>query len=429
MASAISLSYDDGPVFSHKNTLKRVVLNYASLGENSNKFYIMELQEGTGEYPYRIYTEYGRMGKNPRKEGRYFQEIGSAYIEFDKILSQKEKKGYESIEVNDGFNLSPSTRVVSAKKAKVDLSSIDNKVLKLIGKIYQESTQFLITSIDTPLGKLTANQVAKGLEILKEIEDSLDNGYNNFEYLSNSFYSIIPVIFGSKIDYNELIIDNYYKLNEKKDLLGVMNSVVNVQKNLESTLEEKYKALNIKLKALSKRTKEYKRIVEKVQSTKGNNHHFDLEIKDIYKIEDMVGHKEFNPYNCTTMELFHGSRSQNILGILQDGLKIKPKSAIHTGSMFGSAIYFADSSTKSANYCWGCGNSYFGKDEHFMFLCDVATGKIKEYEDAQPYLTAAPYGYNSVMGKKGRSLIHNEYMVYNNNQVKLKYIIEFCKNS
>lgn len=426
MAIAVSLN-SDGTVFNNTNTLERVVLNFASLKDNSNKFYIMELQEGTGEYPFRVYTEYGRLGKNPRKEGRYFSGRGSAVVEFDKILTQKQRKGYEKVEVDDGFSFAPSSRMVSTKEPKVDLSSIADKVLQFIGKIYQTTTQFLVTSIDTPLGKLSANQVAKGLEILAEIESDLDNGYNRFDRLSNNFYSVIPVSFGSQVNYSKFVIDDYYKLNEKKDLLGVMSSVVDVQKDLESTLEEKYKALNLKLKVLSKRTNEYKRIVEKVKKSKGHNHHFDFEIKEIYQIEDMAGYKDFNPYDVSTMELFHGSRNQNILGILQNGLKIKPKSAVHTGSMFGGAIYFADSSTKSANYCWGFGNSYSGSEENFMFLCDVATGKIKEYEDAQPHLYSAPYGYNSVMGKKGRSLMHNEYMVYNANQVKLKYIIEFNK--
>lgn len=65
MARAIRINSPESPNFNCARVLERKVLNYASLGENSNKFYIIELQEGTGDYPYRIYTEYGRMGKNP----------------------------------------------------------------------------------------------------------------------------------------------------------------------------------------------------------------------------------------------------------------------------------------------------------------------------------------------------------------------------
>ena len=144
MANVISLTNGYGPSFNVTNTLKKVVLNFASLSQNSNKFYIMELQEGTGAYPYRIYTEYGRMGKTPRKEGRYFDSVGSAYFEFDKILSQKEGKGYKQVEVDDGYSTSPAVINIAEKKKKEDLSSIKDKVLQFIGKIYYFSLSIRI---------------------------------------------------------------------------------------------------------------------------------------------------------------------------------------------------------------------------------------------------------------------------------------------
>ncbi|PLS19175.1 polymerase [Bacillus sp. M6-12] len=426
MAKAISISAVSSPSFLITNVEQRAVLNYASLGENSNKFYIIEFQEGTGAYPFRIYTEYGRMGKAPRQEGRYFSSRWSAREEFEKIISSKRGKGYEHIEVDDGFSFAPSVTKVQTKTRKTDLSKVNDKVLKLIGKLYQEATSYLISSIDTPLGKLSATQVARGLHVLNEIEEKLNKGYRDFDYLSNQFYSIIPVSFGNKVDYRKFLIDDYFKLNEKKDLLGVMSSVVQAQDTLEKTLEDKYKSLNIQLKALSSRTKEYKRLVDYVTKSQSRSHHFNIDVQEIYQVEDMVGHKNFNPYKVSTMELFHGSRNENYLSIFQNGLKIKPQSAQHTGSMFGAGVYFADQSSKSANYCWGFGNGA-SHDSYFLLVCDVATGKVKEYADAQGHLTSAPYGYNSVLGKKGRSLLHNEYIVYKESQVKIKYIVEFKK--
>lgn len=425
MANVISLTGGSAPSFSIINVHEKQVLNYASLGENSNKFYIAQVEEGSGTFPFRIYTEYGRMGKTPKKEGRFYTSLWSAKNDYDDLIRQKEGKGYKKVDVDDGFSYSPSIINITTKAPKVDLSTIGDKVLKFIGKLYQVATGYIVKSIDTPLGKLSASQVAKGLQVLSDIEEMLDNGRTSgLEYSSNDFYSIIPVTFGSKVDYRKFLIDDYNKLNEKKDLLGVMSSVVKVQDSLEKTLEEKYKALKIKLKALSSRTKEYKRLVNFVQTSKGHNHHFGFDIKEIYEIEDMTGFDKFNPYKVSTKELFHGSRNENILSIMQNGLKIKPKSAIHSGSMFGTGIYFADSSTKSGNYTSGFGNSKNG-DSYFLFVCDVATGKIKEYDSAQPHLSSAPSPYNSVMGKKGSSLVHDEFIVYRDNQVKLKYIIEF----
>jgi len=417
-------------VFTKSRTLERDVLNYASLGENSNKFYIMELQEGTGQYQYCIYTENGRMGKTPQRRGRYFSSRYQAESDYRQILREKTGKGYHQIDVDDGFGFStPASVTVKKTTTKQDLSAINDKVLRLIGKLYQDATSYLVKSVETPLGKINSSQVKKGLEILARIEDLLDSGSHGYslDRYTDEFYSTIPVTFGTKVDYQKFLINNYAKLNEKKDLLGVMNSIVQVQDSLEKTLDDKYKALKITLKCLSNRTKEYKHIKSMVDQSHSSHHRFGIKVEEIFKIEDMVGHDTFNPLKVGTMELFHGSRSENILSIMQNGLKIKPKSAVHTGSMFGSGIYFASEVSKSANYCWGF-NGGSKNDSYYMFVCEVATGKIKDFAHAQTHLSSAPYGYNSVRGIKGSSLLHDEYIVYKESQVKVKYIIEFKKN-
>jgi hypothetical protein len=48
--------------------------------------------------------------------------------------------------------------------------------------------------------------------------------------------------------------------------------------------------------------------------------------------------------------LWHGSRLTNWVGILSQGLRIAPPEAPVTGYMFGKGVYFADLSSKSANY-------------------------------------------------------------------------------
>ncbi|MBP1309051.1 poly [ADP-ribose] polymerase [Paenibacillus sp. 1182] len=429
-AKAIRLSNSSSPNFNAVKSWDRNVLNCADLSANSNKFFIMEKQEGKGDYPYRIYTEYGRMGKpNPTREGRYYHSEYEMDSDYDSLYNEKKRK-YKDIIVDDVGSSAPTQVDVKCKTKKENLSEVKDKVLKLIGKLYQNATSYLVKSIDTPLGKLSATQVAKGLEILTQIEHMLDRGTTTgmeVERLSNEFYSYIPVTFGSRVDYRRFIIDDYVKLNDRKDLLGVMSSVVQAQSTLEQNLEQKYKSLKIKLEALSSRSKEYKRLSDFVQSTKGHNHHFGFDIKEIFEVQDMVNHDRFNPYKVEEMELFHGSRNENILSIMQNGLKIKPASAVHTGSMFGGGIYFASQSTKSANYCWGF-NGGVAAEENYLFVCEVATGKIKDYTYAQPHLTAAPRPYNSVRGVKSPGgLIHDEYIIYNENQVKIKYIIEFKK--
>lgn len=422
MATAIDATYCK---FQKRNVLRKVVLNFASLRANSNKSYILEVHEGINPGEFGVYCEYGRLNSTPATKYRLFSSEYEANREFDKILKSKVKKGYKEVDMHDD-NLSAVASVSVKSASKPDVSQVKNKVHQLIGKLYQSATSYLVQSVSTPLGKISSLQVAKGMEVLKKIEKLLDNGsptYMQIQALSDEFYSVIPVPFGSRVDVRRFMIDDYTKLNDKKNLLGVMDSVVEAQSTLDKTLQEKYESLNIKLKPLSNRTKEFKRLVAKVKDSHSSNHHFKVDVKDIFEVEDMVGHQQFNPFNVSTMELFHGSRNENILSIMQSGLKIKPSSAVHTGSMFGSGIYFASEVTKSANYCWGFGNR--SDDSHFMFICEVATGKIRDYDSAQSSLTSAPKPYNSVRGVKGRHLLHDEYIVYNSNQVKIKYIVEF----
>ena len=55
--------------------------------------------------------------------------------------------------------------------------------------------------------------------------------------------------------------------------------------------------------------------------------------------------------------LWHGSRLTNWAGILSGGLRIAPPEAPVTGYMFGKGLYFADMSSKSANYCFATAES------------------------------------------------------------------------
>jgi len=126
-------------------------------------------------------------------------------------------------------------------------------------------------------------------------------------------------------------------------------------------------------------------------------------------------------------ELFHGTRSANMIGILSSHLKMpnQLKGVVITGAMFGPGLYFADQSTKSSQYsCSRFGGTTNRNNTAFMFLAGVSLGKIKKEQNSH-YYYEAPKGYDSVMGVKGRSLLHNELIVYRETQQELRYIIEF----
>ncbi len=94
------------------------------------------------------------------------------------------------------------------------------------------------------------------------------------------------------------------------------------------------------------------------------------------------------------MLLFHGSRLTNFVGILSQGLRIAPPEAPVTGYMFGKGIYFADVSTKSANYC--CANR--DSPEGLLLICEVSLGKPRPLVSADYEASRLPADCSSTMG-------------------------------
>ena len=132
-------------------------------------------------------------------------------------------------------------------------------------------------------------------------------------------------------------------------------------------------------------------------------------------------------------------------GILSQGLRIAPPEAPVNGYMFGKGIYTSDMVSKSANYC----NS---TSEGLLVLCDVALGQIQEEKQASnirkpkkpnnsvkgigstfpnPEETITtkegvkvPCGKAITKNEKNLSLLYNEYIVYDEAQIMMKYLVQ-----
>jgi len=142
------------------------------------------------------------------------------------------------------------------------------------------------------------------------------------------------------------------------------------------------------------------------------------------------------------MLLWHGTGQANFMGILSQGLRIAPPEAPVSGYKFGKGIYFADSFSKSINYCKG-GN--------LLFLCEVLLGDSYECQTGQ-YMEQPMKGFNSTKGlgksvpnenemfynsagvciplgsiqqsENPHHLDFNEYIVYDTKQVIIRYIVQ-----
>jgi poly [ADP-ribose] polymerase len=113
------------------------------------------------------------------------------------------------------------------------------------------------------------------------------------------------------------------------------------------------------------------------------------------------------------------------------GLLIRPSNAVHSGSMFGDGIYFADKFQKSFGYTSGRGSYYAGgsSNEAILALYDVHVGEQKhiKHHDSSCYSLSAKVlakdGFDSVFAHGGADLRNNEYIVYQSPQSTIKYLV------
>lgn len=402
---------------------EEVVLNYADIEGNNNKYYKLHIQQEG--YGYNVVAEYGRVGKRPQVKKYPANTESEAYTIYSKKKREKLRKGYQEVALLDTNEVTSVTTTPTDNKGKkrTPLQQAKYKrVQRFIRNIGYQAKLYVENHVNMPLGAISITRINEARMVLNQLKA---DGLNPQEQvrLSNRFYSMIPVMF--KGNAQDMLLNSGNKLIAMYDLLDIMEAVA---KNATIQQDENEKVLGemgITLEALSKNTKAYLKLKEKVENSQAPNHRYKVYVKDIFAVQKDEWDEKFNPFKVATKELFHGSLVENYTKILANGLKIKPAGVKLTGSMFGNGIYFADKSTKSASYSIGNFRGYTEKNQsYYMLICEVATGKEYKTEFAKSNLVSAPKGYNSVKGVVGCQLANDEYIVYKESQAKIKYIVE-----
>lgn len=218
-------------------------------------------------------------------------------------------------------------------------------------------------------------------------------------------------------------------LDRESDLLKALEGIV-VGKDTKPKTKKEYDPLGCKIEPLSDKDKA---IVSKALDFE--EAYRDLEMVEAYKITDS---RVFNPNGYTTRMLWHGSRTENWISILSKGLTVSPVSGVITsGSMLGAGLYFAPNPYKSFGYTsqtnayWTRGD--FSKANYgVMALCEVAVGRSYTPTEAKRFSKSWLHsnGYQSIWAighhtrmSWGYCLENDEVVVYEDNQVKIRYIV------
>ena len=156
-------------------------------------------------------------------------------------------------------------------------------------------------------------------------------------------------------------------------------------------------------------------------------------VEVVYKVIDIKRQQQFDLYchkrKITNIQkLWHGSKNENWLSIIQNGLLLNPNATI-TGKMFGNGIYFAPNPKKAYGYT-SCNGSYWAKgiaDCGFMGLYDTAVGN-PHYSTTWGSSAEAEtkrLDKDCLYAKKGTMGLYNDEVVfYNEKAVCLSYLVK-----
>ena len=181
-------------------------------------------------------------------------------------------------------------------------------------------------------------------------------------------------------------------------------------------------------------TTEAEYIYNYVNSTNGAK----VPITAIYKITESVNDKNFNLNNYDNRYIFfHGTKVENVIGILSQGLKISPVQAINTGKSFGTGIYLSDSFSCSLDYCSYLFRNFAinrnnNNNKLFMFMAEVAVGQIGQYNDTNVVNMTMDFndyfltneGYRIFKNSQKKNSVYGVIVAHEETNVRIKYLIE-----
>lgn len=399
-----------------ENTISPLYLVKVEAGANNNKYYRMIPNGSVFD------VQYGRIGTTG------FQTASYSISRWDSTLKSKLKKGYED-----------QTRFVAetiTKTKNKDYLGIQNSVIaSIVSRLQAMARQAIADNYTISSNKVTQVMIDEAQLTLNNLmsADTLES----FNKILVELFKIIPRKMKKVADNLAKDIKDFPEIIQKEqDLLDVMRGQVVQQtttiEEIDNGNEPTQTILDVMGLQFEEITQEEKELIKKNLGS----------IKDkFYQAWKVVSFKTQDKFDTyikdnkikNTKLLWHGSRNENWWSIINTGLVLRP-SAVITGKMFGMGIYFAPKAQKSLGYTslsgsyWAGGNS----NSAFMSLYDVAYGKSYDvhsfdnkyhnfnYEQLQKNCPGA----NCLHAHEGNMLRNDEIIVYKEDQITIKYLVE-----
>ncbi len=395
--------------------------------ENNNKYYEMREQDD-GMFS----VSFGRVGS--RGSIRHYP-----MKQWQKKYREKVKKGYRDV------------THLFAEKADTDtlLDIKDPSVKRLINTLTSYANNSINTNYTVTADQVTQKQVEEAQAVLDDLVGMVRIGMapKTFNTQLLDLYTIIPRKMGNVREHLVKAVKNVDQLAKVRDMLGAEQDTLDVMAGQVKVNDQTRQAAEMAtpqtlLDALGLRVQlvEDGTDVEVIRRLMGDQKGF---FRRAFQVINTRTQQAFDTQVASasdqrTLQLWHGSRNENWLSILENGLVLRPAHAVITGKMFGYGLYFADKCRKSLNYTSLRGSYWVGGSDKraYLALYDVHVGhqlKIRRhaswcYELNEEWL-AERQGrfrkpYDSLFARGGIDLINNEYIVYNQAQCTVRYLVE-----
>lgn len=383
------------------NKFATVYLVMVNPDHNNYKFYKLE-DNNDGQ---NVLATYGRIGAGPNEMFGTRTHLYPRNMYYIKLM-EKMNKGYQDMTdfyITDDQDMEEKSDEISASSSKQNKSknNVSTELYSLL-KMYSNSELY---DSDTSKGVDEFNKIL--LKIMAISPRKVDN-VSKLLAVDASDVSEIINREETLIMAMEAVVQKGSFSRSNRPQEDFSNFGIKVFEATDKQRQEVLKHLSDNLKPLIKKVY---RVIPTDQKRKFNNY---LKNNNIHKVK----------------QLWHGSRNENWLSIINNGLLLKPNAVI-TGKMLGNGIYFAPSSMKSWGYTSYSGSYWAGgsSDTAFMGLYACAYGTPKDVTLPGNYNQRIlnSEGCNCVHAHAGPYLRNDEIVFYDEAAMLLNYIVEFKK--
>ncbi|XP_070576368.1 poly [ADP-ribose] polymerase 1-like [Ptychodera flava] len=468
---------DSVHVYSEKGNVYSATLGLVDISRGTNSYYKLQLLEHDNAARWYVFRAWGRVGTTigGNKVDKFHSKQG-AMENFLTVYGEKTGNDFGTknfvkypnrfypLEIDYGQEEEDIKKLNKKAGSTSKLPKPIQSLIKMIFDIEEMKKTMLEFEIDLkkmPLGKLSKRQIESAYAVLTELQQLVGQDPTSASAIldaSNRFYTLIPHDFGMKkpplLDSTDIIKAKTQMLDNLLDI-EVAYSLLKGGDSTKDPIDANYETLKCPMKVMDKKSDMFKLIETYTKNTHAATHNqYSLELEEVFELQRQGERSRYKPFKQlhNRQLLWHGSRTSNYAGILSQGLRIAPPEAPVTGYMFGKGVYFADMSSKSANYC----RTSPGNNVGLMLLCEVALGNMYELTNAKslskppagkhstkgigstaPEQSASmtlddgvvvPLGKGTTSGTTRTSLLYNEYIVYDVAQIEMKYLCQMKFN-